>query len=319
MKTNDIFVKIYRTIRCKYRHGELKFASWMGGTFYDRILFRQTLGYRLNYKNPVTMHEKMMWLNRYWQPQLKVDCADKLRVREYVKSCGWESLLIPLLGVWKTVDEVDFASLPNQFVLKTNHGCGMNIICTDKTLLGQNEVKLKLSKWLATDYGRLYNERHYSRIRPCIIAEKYLPSLGQSIVDYKFHCFAGDIFCILLCANRDSTGHVDLYSYTTKWERVPLLVNEEETLSLEFKKPQNINEMIQAARILSKPFPYVRVDFYEVEGKVYLGELTFTPRANLMIYYKEDTLQKMADKLVLPDKSPRKCSYKYIFDKSTNE
>ncbi len=302
MKLFESIKKIPHVINFQCRKVELKFAKKYNGDWYDAVRYRQMFGKKVNWNHPQTMHEKLLWLNRYWQPQLKADCADKYRVHEYVKSCGLEEYLVPLLGMWLTPNEIDFNKLPDQFVLKTNHGCGTNIICRDKTKLNQNDVKQKLADWLTIDFGKLYNEKHYSYIKPCIIAELYLPSLSRYQTDYKFQCINGEIYCILICADRDEKGHAQLFSYDIMWNRVPLLKDEEQTMECQFAKPKTLAQMIKAAQILSKPFPYVRVDFYEVEGQLYIGELTFTPYGNIMTYYKDTVIEDMGKRLQLPTK-----------------
>lgn len=244
-----------------------------------------------------------MWLTRYWQNPLVSQCADKYRVREYVKSCNLDNLLIPLSGVWNNVNEIDFEKLPEQFVLKCNHGCGFNIICKDKDALDIEDTKRRINEWMATDYGKGGDfELHYSRIKPLIICEKYLPSIGKSVVDYKLQCINGEPYCFFICTNRDISGEmhqVDFSSYSLDWNRLDYLKNESKTM---VEKPACLNEMLDTARKLAKPFPYVRVDFYWVDNKLYLGELTFTPYGNIMEYYKDDVLDSMGELLILPKK-----------------
>lgn len=266
----------------------------------DAVRYYRITGRKMNWRHPKGLTQKLLWLNRYWQPQLKADCADKYRMKEYVRFCGLDEINVPLIGVWNTPEEIDWDSLPQQFAMKTNNSCGTNILCKDKSLLDFEQVKQKLYVWLAEDSRRPYNEVHYSNIKPCVFAEEYLPTMSLYQTDYKFQCINGEPYCILICADRDANGHATLYSYNLQWERVALLNGEEKTMQREFPKPVNLDRMIECARILAKPFPYVRVDFYEVEGKLYIGELTFTPYGNIMTYYKDEVLEDMGDKLILP-------------------
>ncbi len=241
-----------------------------------------------------------MWLSRYWQDPRKSEYADKVLVREYVKKSGFEDILLPIYGIWDTADKIDFNLLPNQFVLKCNHGCGYNIICKDKSTLDKNAAKQQLSKWLNEVYGMSYYEIHYAKIRPLAFCEKYLSSLEKSVIDYKIHCINGNPFCFLLCYNRDdSKDEVSLSSYSLAWEHLDYLKKEGR---INISRPKNLEKMIKIASILSKPFPYVRVDLYEIEGVVYFGELTFTPHGNIMDYYKDEVLLKMGELLKLPKK-----------------
>lgn len=303
MKLKENIKKIPHVIWFQYWKNLEKLSRHINPYWNDAVRYYRITGKKMNWRQPQDMSQKLLWLNRYWQPQLKAVCADKYRMKEYVRSCGLDEINVPLIGVWNTPNEIDWNSLPNQFVIKTNHGCGTNIICKDKLKLDIDKASKKLEEWLAIDFGKLYNEVHYSKIKPCIFAEEYLPTGSLYQTDYKFQCINGEPYCILICADRDENGHAALYSYNLQWERAALLNGEENTMQREFPKPVNLSRMIECACILARPFPYVRVDFYEIEGKLYIGELTFTPYGNIMTYYKNEVLEDMGDKLILPKKS----------------
>lgn len=295
--------RIPHTLRFQYWKKMEQITHKIAPFMYDKIRYYRITGKKLNWNNPKNLSEKLLWLNRYHCTPLKVQCADKYQMKKYIKDCGLDEINVPLYGVWDNVKDIEWDKLPNQFVIKTNHGCGTNIICKDKTKIVLEDTIKKLDTWLKIDYAKYYNEQHYKFIKPCIFAEKYLPSLELYQTDYKIQVINGEPYCVLICANRDKNGHAQLYSYDLNWNRVVLLNGEEETLNRNFEKPQNFSKMIEYARILSKPFPYVRVDFYEVEGKLYIGELTFTPYGNIMTYYKDEVLEDMGNKLILPQKS----------------
>ena len=279
-----------------------KFTYKIAPFQYDSIRYYRITGKKLDWKNPTNLSEKLLWLNRYHCTPLKVQCADKYRMKKYVADCGLDEINVPLIGVWDRVEDIDWDKLPDQFALKVNNNSGTNIICKDKKLLNREESIQKLIEWFKIESTIPYNERHYKYIDPCILAEQYLPSLEMFQTDYKIQVINGDPYCILVCANRDKDGHAKLFSYDLEWNRVALLNGEEDTLSCQFDKPKTLSQMIEYARILSKPFPYVRVDFYEVDGKLYIGELTFTPYGNIMTYYKDEILDEMGSKLTLPEK-----------------
>lgn len=268
MKT--LIGKIGRTIRCQYRHTEIKIAKHLGDNIYDRVRFRQNIGSRLHYHHPVTLNEKLMWLNRYWQPQLKADCADKYKVRQYVQEKGLEQILIPLLGMYHNADEINFDELPEQFVLKCNHGCGYNLFCRDKQSFDVVQARNQLNKWLQEDYSQVAGERHYANIQPCIVCEQLISE--KPPLEYQFWCVNGKPDSCLAC-RKNMDGTYDSWSYSLDWQRIYERPHEnEENLPC----PTNYQQMQQYAEILSAPFPFVRVDFYEVNNKVYLAELTFT-------------------------------------------
>lgn len=271
---------------------------------YSRYFYRLNTGKNLDYKCPRDINEKLFWLSRYWKNSLVVKCADKYLVREYVKDCDAEEILVPLYNIYDNVDEIDITVLPESFVLKTNNGYSNNIICKDKAKIDIYELKMKLSNWLNQSFGYETAEYHYTKISPKIICEKYLSSDSEvSLIDYKIHCLNGKPYSILVCSERDIENHkLILSSYSLNWERQSFLINEEEHQNYWIEKPTKLDEMLRYAEKLSKPFPYVRVDFYYVENKIYFGEMTFTPAANIMDYYKQTTLDLLGDSLILPKK-----------------
>lgn len=253
------------------------------GVLVNRISFWKYTGRRLNLKNPKTWSEKLFWLNIYWRPDIKSICADKYKVRDFVASRGYEDILLPLLGVWESPSNIDFSNLPQRFVLKCNHGCACNIIVEDKSLLDVNLAKTKLDKWLKKDYGLSYNEGHYSKIKPLIICETFLPVKSYSdVVDFKIHCFHGEPKWIGICYDRDINGeNPQEMVYSPAWERLMYLKSDRYDDGKQLACPQNLSRMLEIAKTLSKDFPYVRVDLYSVGEKIFFGELTFTPSGNL--------------------------------------
>lgn len=284
-----IYSSIYERLTL-YKRAEARFEAFTGKKFsYNNV------------SESSDINEKLFWLHRYWQNPLIVQCADKYRVREYIKKCGLENLLVPLLGVYDTPNDIDFEALPEKFVLKCNHGYAYNIICTNKQELDIPATKEKLSDWMNQKFGKTSFELHYLKIKPKIICEQYLDfSLPQNAIDYKVHCLNGTPFCFLLCVDRNyTTGHVDLVSYSTTWSKLDYLKKEAEII---VPKPKYLDQMLEYAKILSSAFPYVRVDFYYINDVIYVGELTFTPATNIMNYYKDSTLNLMGAALKLPPK-----------------
>ena len=256
---------------------------------------------------PMDLNEKLLWLSYYRRDPLKAQCADKYKCREYVtKECGLlEELLVPLYGVWNSADDINFSSLPESFVLKCNHGCGYNIIVTDKSKLDYENAKQTLNKWLSEDYAGNASEIHYKDIRPHVImCEKYLsPHPGEnSQTDYKLFCINGEVMFIFVCYNRDNNGEALYATYSTVWEQLFYTKNEPTS---HITPPKSLNQMLLYAKSLSKPFPFVRIDFYEYEEAPLLGEMTFTPYGNIMTYFKDDVLMKYGQKLRLPKKKIR--------------
>ena len=237
--------------------------------------YKQSTGMSLCLENPQTFNEKIQWLKIYDSTPLKTRLADKFLVRDWVKEQIGEQYLIPLLGVWDQFDQIDFDRLPDQFVLKANHGCGWNIIVKDKNVLDKAEAKRKMDKWLNTNFAFCNGlELHYKDIPPRIIAEAFLENEGRELYDYKIWCFNGKPEFIVFMADR----HIELKVafYDPGWNRLPFVYTFPR-YEKSAPKPENLDEMLKLAEALSKDFIHARVDFYALDdGSVKFGEMTFT-------------------------------------------
>ena len=242
----------------------------------SKIKYYVTFGKRMDLKNPKQFNEKLMWLKLYEEDSLKALCADKVRVRDYVKKMGLSNILNDIYAVYDRVEDVEFDRLPESFVIKCNHGSGCYIVCKDKSLLDVNDAKMKLKKWMNTDYSLISAEPHYSRIAPKILVERFLGTKeGSWPIDYKIHCFNGKPQIIEVISERE-TGNKKSIMFDTSWNILPY-TKDSLNVQKKIERPEKLDEMIETARILSKEFTYVRVDLYFYESKIYFGELTFTP------------------------------------------
>jgi hypothetical protein len=264
--------------------------------------YHRATGKWLNMKDPRTFDEKLLWLNLYWRHPLKVRCADKFAVRSYLEENGMGHLLKELYGVYTHVDEIHFDRLPDQFVLKATHGCGFNIFCKDKARLDIEATKSKLRTWMKTDISQIVGELHYASIVPRIICEAFLqdPS-GKPVSDYKVYCFDGRAHCTMACTDRsEKRANYDFYDlgWTNKlaYSKTSLLANRD------IPKPDAYEEIIAAAEKLSKPFPFVRMDFFSVGGRAYFGEMTFSPNGGIDTYLTDLAQNTMGELLRLPAK-----------------
>jgi hypothetical protein len=266
----------------------------------SKYLYYRKFGELPNLKNPKTFNEKLMWLKLYEDDSLKVICADKYRVREYLNQIGYSSLLIDLYNVYEDVDEIDFKQLPNRFVMKCTHGSGFNIICKNKGKLNEKETRLLLKKWMAEKYSIRFCEPHYSKIKPRIIVEKFLEDgfSGEVPIDYMIHCFNGVPRVIEV--GLENGGNEKKYStYNTEWEKLSYY-KDSVSLSETINKPEKIEEILKIARNLSEEFTYVRVDLYYCQNQIYFGELTFTPGACLEGDFINDADYQLGKLLNLP-------------------
>lgn len=249
--------------------------------FMSKLYFKIVLKEKLDLKNPRTFNEKLQWLKLYYYPQndLAVKCADKYRVREYIKDKGYENTLVPLLGAWDNVEDIDWDSLPNKFVLKCNHGCAYNIVCNDKTEFDRIKAKKQLNTWLKEDFGAFNIEPHYSNIKKHkITCEEFL---GDNLVDYKFFCFNGIPKFIYVSSDLIHDRQAKIGFFNIEGSKINL--KRDDYASIEkIELPSFYNEILEMASKLCKDFPFVRVDFFVTDNKYYFAELTFTPGACMM-------------------------------------
>lgn len=269
---------------------------------YLALMYEQWTGLRMDYRNPKDLNQaliKLSWLNsrNSKMRELIPYCVDKYAVREYIESHGYGDMLNDIYGVYDRVEDIDFSSLPNQFVMKMTNASGRNWICKDKTKADWPVMKERFSKWLQdTDFGWQTGEWQYSLIKPRIVIEKYLASLGEiAPIDYKFHCFHGQPTSCFVGYDRDPNdthGRVCFDDYDLDWNRTERIVPWWHSKRRMLPKPKCFEQMVQIAKDLSKDFIYVRVDLYEIEGKILFGELTFTPQGNVQEFYTREYLQE---------------------------
>jgi TupA-like ATPgrasp len=263
-------------------------------------IYHHSTGKILNLKNPKDFNEKLQWLKLYWQNPLVAKCTDKYEVREYAAKSGCEKILNEIYGIYDKSSEINWEALPKKFALKCTHGCGFNIICDDKDKLDKDQTLKQLDEWLKTRIDKNHAEIHYSKITPRIICEQYLETYaGLLPIDYKIYCFNGNARLMLVCLDR--INNLKFHFVDLNWESMNI---GSQTFTVENIpiKPECFDEMIKYAEILSKPFPFVRIDFYDYKGKPILGEMTFTPGACMADYYNETGLQLLGDMLNLPAK-----------------
>jgi len=235
-----------------------------------------------------------MLLNRNHKKAL---LADKYRARAIVEEKGYKNLLSKVYGTWVNAYDIDFDSLPEKFVLKCNHSCAMNIICTDKSKLDRKHVIETLNQWIKTKHP-VYYESHYRKIKPLIYCEEYIDSnLNGLPIDYKFHCVYGKPLFVLCCYNRDSKFNASLKTYDLNWHRLPYLNAEVEDVHFDILKPKNLDKMIEYASALSKGFAHIRIDFYNVGNRVVFGEYTLTPQGGWLNYFTQETLDMIGDRI----------------------
>ncbi len=261
-------------------------ASWSDER-YIKVNYWWSTSRRINLENPSRFTEKLLWINLHDHSKLRTICSDKYEVREYIseemRKNGLPDILIPLYGVYDSVDEIEWDKLPEEFVLKANHGSGWNILVSDKKQLDVTATSKKLDEWLHSSYYSHGREHQYKDIKPKIVCEKFLHNNdGSEIFDYKFMCFNGKPYSLWVDYNRH-TNHVrnfyDLDGNPQNFES-----DEPADYSISFTKPENYEQMIDIVKVLAAPFKHVRVDLYNVDGKIYFGELTFGSWGGFVVY-----------------------------------
>ena len=294
--------KIFPWVPKLYTKWEASFASHLtviSPMLSTKMQYKQRFKRKLNLKDPKTLNEKLIWLklNRYADDSTVVTCADKYAVRFYLEENGYGEYVNELIGVWDRVEDIDFDALPDRFAMKVNHGCGYNIICTDKSKFDVDKAKTTLNTWLKEDYWKKHAELHYRHIQPKIICEKFISGEnGKLPVDYKFYCFNGEPLYIGNFIERDLAAHTIIRGYfDTDWN--PLDICKTTPKDGNFTKPSRLADMVELARQMSKPFPFVRVDFYECDGKIIFGEFTFTPTGCMGTYYTDEAEKKYGELL----------------------
>lgn len=273
--------------------------------------FKDRLGYVPNLSVPKTFSEKIQWLKLYWHDPLIVKCADKIGVREYVEKTIGSEYLLPCYGTWNTPEDIDFTSLPDQFVLKVNWGCGQNIICKDKKALDCEKAKEQLNEWMQIKNNHYYwaLEWSYKNIKPAIMAEKYIDAPNDNLFDYKIMCFNGRAENLFVVSERKSSLKVTFFD--RNWNKLPF-TRKYPNHPCDIKRPKQLEQMLKLAEQLAAPFPFLRVDFYIAEDRLYVGELTFYPGNGMETFEPFEWDRKFGDLLKLPPFPFHNSAEKYI-------
>lgn len=269
--------------------------------FWYRYYFKK----RLNLNNPQTLDEKIQWMKLYYYKDnpLVYQCADKYRVREYVEKCGLGHILNGLIVTYKSPNEIDWNKLPRRFVLKWNFGCGGNVICFNKDKLDKEKAIRELKVFQKTKAHLICAEPQY-QMEKVLLCEDFIEAEdGGTPTDYKFYCFNGEAKYVLCCYGRSETQKPAFYFFDRNWELQRFnKMGKEAPEGFTMPKPDGIDDLFHYAEVLSKPFPFVRADFYLEKGKAYFGELTFTPGGGYDTGRLPETQVLFGDMVALPVK-----------------
>ena len=255
-------------------------------------LYYRQAGHYLNLENPSTYNEKINWQKIYDRDPRKTRLSDKYLVREWVREIIGEKYLTQLYGVWDDAEDIDFSCLPEQYALKLNHGAGWNIIVNGGEV-EEDKVRKQLNEWKQLNFAYYSLEMHYKNIEPKIICEEYLENVNDDLYDYKVFCFHGEPKYIMFLAERYTSG-LKMAFYDTEWKKQPFVYTYP-MYEKEVPKPDNLEEMLEMSRILSKGFSQVRVDWYSLKKGLVFGEMTFTPYSGFCEWIPKEYNQILGD------------------------
>ena len=287
----------------KLRFAILRFFKFVPDKQMIQFQYWMKLHRKLNLKNPRRYTEKIQYYKLYYRNEKMPICVDKYRVREYLESKGLSNILVKLYGVYEKVEDIPFETLPNKFVLKTSNGSGTNIICRDKNKLSKEKILANVNKFLKQSSASAGREWAYAMGVPKVIIEELLEdhnSLDGAIWDYKYLCFNGKPEYVVLDIDRFTNHKRNIYD--VEWIDQHVISDHPCIDDRTFEKPKNYERMVEIATKLSEDFPAVRVDLYNINGRIYFGELTFFPWSGYVQFNPDSFDFEMGKKFRLPDK-----------------
>lgn len=268
---------------------------------YLKLAFKLNMHKKLDLKNPKSFSEKLQWLKLYDRNPAYTMMVDKYEVKDYVASIIGEEYIIPTLGVWDHFDDIDFDALPDQFVLKCTHDSGGLVVVKDKASFDKDKAREKIEKCLKADFYRIVREWPYKNVKPRIIAEKYVEDKRyHELRDYKFFTFGGKVRAMFVAADRQTKNKETTFDFFDEdYNHLPFRQGHPNA-DTPPEKPINFEKMKELSELLAKDIPHVRVDFYEVNGEVYFGELTFYHFSGFTPFVPEEWDYKFGEWLELP-------------------
>lgn len=274
------------SIREYFLKGSYEYNKRLDSKYYANELkdkYESVMHQKLDLVNPQKFTEKIQWLTLNEQCVEKSIMADKLLAKEYVKRKIGEQYLFPYWGGWDSFEEINFDILPNEFVLKCNHGCGMNIVVRDKNQADYEIIKRDLDSWMRVNYAYCFLELHYKAIQPKIIAEQYISEIDGNLHDYKVHCFNGEpTFLQVIGDRKGHSGRQLVYDFD--WVKQEWSFGDYPKYKDDLKQPSKLDELYRVCKILAKEWSYVRIDFYIINEQIFFGEMTFTPAGGFYLY-----------------------------------
>lgn len=300
----SLFKLIRNPSKVVYLLDKLHLGWLIPDKIYLQMKYKASFGKKMDLNNPITFNEKLNWLKLYDHKPEYSALVDKYEVKRIVAEKIGEEFIITTLGVWEKFECIDFDKLPNQFVLKCTHDSGGIVICRNKNEFDIDAAKKKINKCLKKNYYWQGREWPYKDIPRKIIAEKYMTDYSAvELKDYKIFCFNGEPKIVLVCTERFTDGGLRENFYDIKWNLLNIQRPKHPNTEYSVSKPESLEEMLSLAQTLSKNIPFVRVDFYDVHGKIYFGEMTFYPASGFEGFVPEEWDYKLGEWIKLPDKN----------------
>lgn len=278
-----------------------RYGTWLPDKIYLQLKFRSIFGRWIDLKCPKTFSEKLQWLKLYDRRPEYTTMVDKIEAKKYIAEIIGEEYIIPTLGVWDDPKEIDFAALPNRFVLKVNHNSGTGMyICKDKNKMDIEKIKAGLCRGLKENYFIKNREWPYKNVKRKIFAEAYMEDEYGELRDYKWFCFDGEVKCLFIATDRSKGDHATRFDFfDMEFNHLPF-TNGHPNANIQPQKPKMFEKMKELAAKLSTGIPHVRIDFYEVNGRVYFGEMTFYHWSGMVPFEPEEWDYKFGEWLTLP-------------------
>ncbi len=304
----DIKKGEYATVRAKKMNYRLEKKGALTDEYKEALLakvFEKQHGYKMNFRNPQTFNEKLMWMKVYYQEPLITKCCDKFAVKDYVANVIGPEYAVPTIKSWTNAGQINFDELPDRFVLKVNWSSGYLKIVKDKSELDEDATRRQFAKWIKPYRNSYYQTFNwgYKNMPPIIFAEEYIEQANEQVYDYKFFCFNGRVDSLFIATDRQDKSRPTTFDfYDADFKPLDITYGGHAHVKTPHEKPANFEKMKELAAKLSKPFPFVRVDFYDLGDRVYVGEMTFYSGGALLSFEPVEWDKIYGDKIRLPDK-----------------
>lgn len=293
--------KIKKYIGRENLNNLMKMLSFIPDKQYLELMYRVRMGKKLDLKNPQTFNEKLQWLKLYDRKPEYTMMVDKYEAKKYVADKIGNEYIIPTLGVWDSYDEIDFEGLPNQFVLKCTHDSGGLVICRDKKQFDKEAAREKIEKSLKSNFFWVGREWPYKNVKPRIIAEKYMKDTEtKDLRDYKVYCFNGIAKFLYLSEGMEEHTTAKVSYVNLDWTPAEFRRSDYQEFDSLPPKPERLEDIIKLAEVLAKGLNFIRADFYEINNRIYFGEMTFFPGAGFTPFISEMDDLRMGKLLNLP-------------------